>query len=250
MLVALHPEHVVTGEEGADVVPHVHQGVVALGALDDHFPGFAVFGADQAVVAGDHQVVEFVFIGGHFLLDPLEGDRQVVVLEQDDHHVVADHVVVQVLGAGHVHRILGDVVLHVLDPLHRVGVAVFVVAHQRQELDAGVAVALRHGGPLLEFPGGAVVGEVAHRDHDVHAQLLLFVEHRFHRVHGDVVAAALGVRQQADFQGRGGGGRRGVAVTAAGGAVGTGRIAATAGQRRRQQAGGQRERHFFHVFSP
>lgn len=206
MLVALYPDHVVAGEEGADIVPLVHQQIVAGDAFHDHLAGFPVFGADQAIVAGDHDVVYLIAMGIDRLFDPLESDRQVVVLEQNNHHVVADHVIIQVLRASHMDGVIGNVVLHVFNPLHRVGIAVFVVAHQWQKFNAGIAVAFGNGGPLLEFAGGAVVSQVAHGDDDVGAQCLFFIQHRFHGVHGHVVAAALGVGQQANTHGGGGGG--------------------------------------------
>ena len=127
--------------------------------------------------------------------------------------------------------VIGNVVLHVFNPLHGVGIAVFVVAHQWQKFDAGIAVTFGNGGPLFKFAGGAVVGQVAHGDDDVGAQRLFFIQHGFHRVHGHVVAAALGIGQQADAQGGCGGG--GAAFISCVGVVGRGRrIAPAAGKRK------------------
>ena len=154
-------------------------------------------------MACNDDVIELALMLIHSVSDPVEGDRKVVIGQPEDQDVFADDVIIDPFISRHVNRILRDVVLHVFDPVLRIGVAGLVVAHDRKEFDAFRRILVRHRAPFSEFDVRAVVGQIAEGQHDIDAFFRLVLQQFVHRVDGDMrlacgVRSALRIGQQPD----------------------------------------------------
>ena len=148
---ALNVNHIVFREERANFVSDTVYPVVIFRAFNNLLTRQTVFRTDQAVVAGNNNVIDVISVFFDHIFDPFNRQWQVVVSEADHQNVFANNVVVHPLIARHVYGIFRDKLTHGVNPSGGVRVIELVVTHYRQEFHALFFVWTRNAGPLFPF---------------------------------------------------------------------------------------------------
>src|SRR5690625_5132677 len=172
MLMALYPDYIICSEKSTNLIHSVIEHITPLSPFHNHFACLSVFCSYQAVVAGNKDVIHLIPVFVNDLFDPSKSDRQMVIFQRDNKHILTDDIVIKKLSTLHVKCIRRDILLHAFDPLHTFCITTFVVPYQRNKFHSGISKRFSYGSPLVELQRRALVCEIPNRGYQIHIALL------------------------------------------------------------------------------